>query len=125
MFGRGLYFAENASNFYTTCELCCQSGVTSSLECTHPTGTRCMLVAQVLLGESNSVKETDRKRLRAADRPDGAPSDSHTALKKDLGGRVDHMEYIIFKEQLSLVRFLIFYRHTPECECKDCFHRRQ
>ena len=47
MFGRGLYFAENASksDFYTTCELCSQTGVTSSLECKHPTATRCMLVA--------------------------------------------------------------------------------
>ena len=127
MFGRGLYFAENASksDLYTTCELCARERVQTGMACRHPTGTRYMLVAQVLLGASNPVKSSDKERLRAADRPDGIPYDSHTALKKDLGGCVDHMEYIIFKEQLSLVRFLIFYRHTPKCECKDCFHRRQ
>ena len=119
MFGRGLYFAENASksDFYTTCELCCKTGVTSSKECKHPTGTRCMLVAQVLLGESHPVKKQDAARIKAEDRPDGAPYDSHTALKKDLGGSVD-MEHIIFKEQLSLTRFLIFYRVSPHASAE-------
>lgn len=121
MFGCGTYFAENVSksDMYTTCDQCTHG------KCTHATGTRCMLVAQVLLGETFPVTRPDRDRKRAEDRQDGrGPHDSHTALKRDDGGCVDHMEFIIFKEQHSLVRFAIFYKHKNECKCKDCCWRR-
>ena len=125
-FGYGTYFAENASksDFYTTCDQCAArpSGVG---KCHHPTGMRCMIVAQVLLGKTCAVTEADRNRMRACDRKDGrGPYDSHTALKRADGGCVDHMEYIIFKEQRALVRFLIFYKHKEKCQCKDCLFRR-
>eukprot|EP00434_Breviolum_minutum_P007744 symbB.v1.2.006830.t1/scaffold379.1/size332124/12 len=46
MFGKGTYFAENASkaDMYTTCDLC----TGTPRECRHPTGQRCMMLAQVL-----------------------------------------------------------------------------
>ena len=120
-FGHGTYFAENASksDMYTTCDQC-----TADEKCHHPTGIRCMIVAQVLLGRTRAVTEKDRNRMRAHDREDGkGPYDSHTALKRADGGCVDHMEFIIFKEQRALVRFVIFYKHKETCQCKDCFFR--
>jgi len=122
MFGKGTYFAENASkaDMYTTCDLC----TGTSRECRHPTGQRCMMLAQVLLGSSYPVQQADSHRTRAREREGGGVYDSHTALKKDLGGCVDHMEYVIFRDRMALVRFLIYYRHAASCNCKDCFHRR-
>ena len=85
-----------------------------------------MIVAQVLLGHTCAVTEKDTKRIRARDREDGkGPYDSHTALKRADGGCVDHMEFIMFKEQRALVRFLIFYKHKETCQCKDCLFRRR
>ena len=126
MFGCGTYFAENVSksDMYTTCDQCVRGKRTDG-KCTHATGTRCMLVAQVLLGETFAVKRRDEARTRAEDRQDGSgPHDSHTALKTVDGGCVDHMEFIIFKEQHALLRFAIFYKHKNQCKCKDCYWRR-
>lgn len=93
-------------------------------ECRHPTGQRCMMLAQVLLGSSYPVQQADSHRAHAREREGGGVYDSHTALKRDLGGCVDHMEYVIFRDRKALVRFLIYYRHEASCNCKDCFHRR-
>ena len=126
LFGYGTYFAENASksDMYTTCDQCA-ARPSADGKCHHPTGLRCMIVAQVLLGKTCPVTQGDSKRMRAHDREDGkGPYDSHTALKRADGGCVDHMEFIIFKEQRALVRFLIFYKHKEKCECKDCLFRR-
>ncbi len=129
LFGHGTYFAENASksDFYTTCDQCAArlaAAPSADGKCNHPTGTRCMLVAQVLLGKTCPVTDPDRNRMRAHDREDGkGPYDSHTALKRADGGCVDHMEFIIFKEQRALVRFVIFYKHKETCQCKDCLFR--
>ena len=126
MFGHGTYFAENASksDFYTTCDQCAAKPCADG-KCHHATGMRCMIVAQVLLGRTCAVTDANRGRKRACDREDGkGPYDSHTALKRADGGCVDHMEYIIFKEQRALVRFVIFYKHLEQCECKDCLFRR-
>ena len=126
LFGHGTYFAENASksDFYTTCAQCAATPPADG-KCHHPTGIRCMIVAQVLLGKTCPVTDPDRNRMRARDREDGkGPYDSHTALKRADGGCVDHMEFIIFKEQRALVRFVIFYKHKETCQCKDCLFRR-
>ena len=127
LFGIGTYFAENASksDFYTTCDQCV-ARPSADGKCHHPTGMRCMIVAQVLLGKTYPVRtDMNRNRLRAHDREDGkGPYDSHTALKRADGGCVDHMEFIIFKEQRALVRFVIFYKHQETCQCKDCLFRR-
>ena len=126
MFGHGTYFAENASksDFYTTCDQCAAT-LSADGKCHHPTGIRCMIVTQVLLGQTCPETQGDSNRMRARDREDGkGPYDSHTALKRADGGCVDHMEFIIFKEQRALVRFVIFYKHKETCQCKDCLFRR-
>ena len=40
------------------------------------------------------------------------------------GDVVDHREFVVYKEQQSLVRWLIYYRHKSECECHNCKYRR-
>ena len=51
-FGKGTYFAQNASkcHLYTTCGLCSSDAKLG--DCTHDTGERSVLVARVLLGEA-------------------------------------------------------------------------
>ena len=125
MFGRGAYFAQNASksDLYTTCADC---GPGCSYDsCRHAAGERCILVVRVLLGESFSV--TDQKvppdSIRAPERSDGELHESITAQAKDHGGRVDHMEFVTFEKQLSLVQYLIYYHHEDWCECHNCKRR--
>ena len=123
VFGRGTYFAQNASksDFYTTCSECWS---TSCQDCTHAEGERCLLIARVLLGESKIVRQEHCRGIpRAPVRSDGLPYDSLTALTKADGGQVDHMEFVIFKEQLSLVQYLVYYRHKMTCECHNCRYR--
>ena len=127
-FGRGAYFAQNASKSdrYTTCTECPEGAVLK--ECSHVGGERCIFVVRVLLGESKSIFDEDcRSRSRAPDRPDGSghPYDSLTAQRRVHGGQVDHMEFVIFKEQMALVQYLIYYRHEPACQCHNCESRRQ
>lgn len=117
MFGIGAYFAENASksDYYTTCEDCSTSG-----SCKHPGKERCILVARVLLGETKLTKSPCKKSTRA---PDG--HDSIMAVKREHGGAVDHMEFVTYKEQNALVRYLIYYRHKSDCPCHNCIYRRR
>ena len=127
MFGRGVYFAQNASksDFYTTCKDCTTD---SCRDCTHAEGERCILVTRVLLGESLIVKHTDRtvqNWIRAPDKPTGGPYDSITAASKDDGGAVDHMEFVVFKDPRMLVQFQVFYRHVADCSCHSCQYRRR
>ena len=61
--------------------------------------------------------------LWTPDRQDGEPYDSITALTKEHGGRVDHMEFVIFKEQMALPQYLIYYRHAEDCWCHNCWRR--
>ena len=126
-FGSGAYFAENASksDFYTTCSQCC-----SCKDCKHPQAERCIFVVRVLLGETKVVtgqvlkdykekKQECRSWKRA---PEGC--DSVTAENRQNGGVVDHREFVVYKEQQSLVRWLIYYRHKSDCECHNCKYRR-
>ena len=127
MFGRGVYFAQNASksDFYTTCKDCTTD---SCRDCTHAEGERCILLTRVLLGESLIVKHTDRtvqNWIRAPDKPTGGPYDSITAASKDDGGVVDHMEFVVFKDPRMLVQFQVFYRHVAACSCHNCQYRRR
>ena len=52
LFGRGTYFAQNASksDLYTTCSEC--QPTTWFRNCNHATAERCLIIARVLLGES-------------------------------------------------------------------------
>ncbi|CAE7828606.1 Tnks [Symbiodinium sp. CCMP2592] len=127
MFGTGAYFAENASksDFYTTCSEC-----SSCKDCKHPQAERCILVVRVLLGETKVVtaqvrkdyaeKKKDFRSWKRA--PEGC--DSVTAENLQNGGVVDHREFVVYKEQQSLVRWLIYYRHKSDCECHNCKYRR-
>ncbi|CAE7253725.1 Tnks, partial [Symbiodinium microadriaticum] len=117
MFGAGAYFAENASksDFYTTCSEC-----SSCKDCKHAEAERCILVARVLLGETKVVTTENCSSWKRA--PEGY--DSVTAQKKSNGGRVDHTEFVVYKEQMALVRWLIFYRHKSDCQCHSCKYRR-
>ncbi|CAE7474820.1 unnamed protein product [Symbiodinium microadriaticum] len=117
MFGIGTYFAENASksDFYTTCEDC-----HTCRDCKHAEQERCILVARVLLGETQVTKSRCDSLRRA---PDGY--DSITAEKRERDGIVDHMEFITYKEQNALVRWLIYYRHKSDCPCHNCRYRRR
>ncbi|CAE7765672.1 Tnks [Symbiodinium sp. CCMP2456] len=124
MFGRGTYFAQNASksDFYTTCSEC--SGDAAHGDCSHPHGERCLVLARVLLGQSLPVTTEKLKGItRAPERQDGEPYDSITALTREHGGRVDHMEFVIFKEQMALPQYLIYYRHAEDCWCHNCWRR--
>ena len=125
MFGIGTYFAQNASksDLYTTCSDC-EDGA-RYCDCRHAQGERCILAARVLLGESKDVYESCSGRTRAPERDDtGEPYDSLTAMTRQDGGVVDHMEFVIFKEQMALVQYMIYYRHLPACNCHNCRHRR-
>ena len=127
MFGRGVYFAQNASksDLYTTCSECATE---KFQDCRHPQGERCILVCRVLLGESLVLKNSSaeiRSRIRAPDRANGVPYDSITAACRRDGGAVDHMEFVVFKDPRMLVQFQVFYRHEADCSCSCCWHRRQ
>ena len=79
----------------------------------------------MLLGESFSVTDQAVSGcIRAPERPDGELYESITAQAKDNGGRVDHMEFVSFEKQLSLVQYLIYYRHREHCSCHNCKQRR-
>ena len=125
MFGRGVYFAQNASksDFYTTCVQC--QGDDPKL-CCHAQGMRCVLVARVLLGESLILKHTDvevQRRTSPPKQQNGVPYDSVTVARRRNGGVVDHMEFVVFDDDRILVQFLIFYKHDAMCQCNGCQHR--
>ena len=126
MFGRGVYFAQNASksDFYTTC-VQCQSD--DPKLCCYAQGMRCVLVSRVLLGESLILKRTGadvQGQTRAPNQRNGVPYDSLTAAPRANGGVVDHMEFVVFEDDRILVQFLIFYKHDAMCRCNGCQHRR-
>ena len=127
MFGKGTYFAQNASksDLYTTCDCCLTD---SFRDCRHAQGERCVLVARVLLGETHVEKAPTadtRQWIRALDKPDGTPHDSVTGECKADGGAVDHKEFVIFKDDRMHVQFQIFYRHDVSCTCNNCLYRKQ
>ena len=126
MFGRGAYFAQNASksNLYTNCSECQRSATFQG--CRHAEGERCVIAVRVILGETKMATTEDYSQIiRAPDRISGEPFESISAVTKENGGKVDHMEFVIFDRQLALVRYLIFYRHKRQCCCHNCRHRRQ
>ena len=126
MFGVGTYFAENASKseMETTCSKC--ESAAMFRECCHAEGERRMIVARVLLGNCHVVTAPDPHRKLAETRltDPAMPFDSHMAAVREQGGAVDHPEFIIFKQQLALVRYVISYRHRLSCECHQCAERR-
>ena len=125
LFGCGTYFAQNASksDLYTTCGACGPRSKFS--ECCHATGEGGILVVRVVLGETKVVTtENIRASRRAPDRSNGDPYDSVTALTREHGGIVDHMEFVSYAKNLSLVQYQIYYRHRDACECHNCEHRR-
>ena len=126
MFGKGTYFAQNASksDMYTTCSRCHDR---PAKKCQHWDGERCIVVARVLLGECMMVtQEKLSSNIRAPERPDGTDGelyDSLAAQTKENGGRVDHMEFVIFKEHMALVQYLVYYYHDWNCWCHNCRDR--
>ncbi|CAE7239918.1 Parp11 [Symbiodinium natans] len=127
MFGRGAYFAQNASksDFYTTCKEC--SVDASFRDCNHAMGERCVLVVRVLLGSTFSVTDQDvrSESIRAPERENNEPYDSITVQARANRGKLDHMEFVTFDKQLSLVQYVIWYRHTQSCRCHNCKRRRR
>ncbi|CAE7455618.1 Tnks [Symbiodinium sp. CCMP2592] len=90
MFGKGTYFAQNASksDLYTTCASCADHADFKS--CSHPHGERCIVVARVLLGHSMlSTQEKLCGRSRAPEREDGEPYDSVTVQTTEHGWHED------------------------------------
>ena len=125
LFGRGAYFAQNASksDLYTTCHEC--HGNANYTDCRHAEGERCIFAVRVMLGETWLAKTQGLSQtIRAPERSNGDPFDSIAAVTKKNGGIVDHMEFVIFDRQLSLVRYLFYYRHKTACQCHNCQHRR-
>ena len=114
MFGQGTYFAQNASksDFYAFPD--------------YFNSERCVLVARVLLGESKVVTTASpafhqgESRSRAPERENGQPYDSLSAQTRAQGGSVDHMEFVIFKDQMALLQYVIHYRHKRGCTCHTC-----
>ena len=123
LFGKGAYLAQNASkcDMYTTCSEC--NANAKRTDCHHAEGERCVMVLRVLLGNSHQ-QPTQYSGHRAPERADGELYDSLTALSREQGGAVDHMEFVIFEKNLALVRYLIHYRHCFSCTCHSCQRRR-
>ncbi|CAE7520778.1 Tnks [Symbiodinium natans] len=130
MFGRGVYFAQNASksDLYTTCHMCERARNEDFRRCRHPEGERCILVSRVLLGDSKVVRNSSdvggKDQIRAPQRDDGTAHDSVAVSTKAEGGLLDHKEFVVFKDPQVLVRFRIFYQHNSDCSCNGCLHRR-
>ena len=122
MFGRGVYFAQNASksDFYTTCKECATHKCKT---CKHAEGERGILVSRVLLGTTHIMKHTDNVVKGWVEPP--CTRDSITAACKADGGVVDHMEFVVFKDPHMLVQFQIFYKHDTTCRCHSCQYRRR
>eukprot|EP00435_Cladocopium_sp_Y103_P071877 s118_g38.t1 len=100
-FGTGIYFTDVAAKADTY--------VDAAVD-----GTRCLLLAEVCLG-----------RLKTALRPmprrtDGSGYDA--VLGEDLqhGGAMDHREYVVFRGEQVLPRYLLWYCHHDTCPCFRC-----
>lgn len=102
MFGIGTYFADLSSkaDFYAKPDAA---------------GTRSIIIARVLLGNSYATKEKMPKQHRA-------PDEHHSvqAIARSEGGCVDHQEYIVYKEQQALPLYVLRYRHAQTCACALC-----
>eukprot|EP00929_Paragymnodinium_shiwhaense_P075621 TRINITY_DN38683_c0_g1_i1.p1 TRINITY_DN38683_c0_g1~~TRINITY_DN38683_c0_g1_i1.p1 ORF type:complete len:1018 (-),score=198.07 TRINITY_DN38683_c0_g1_i1:22-3075(-) len=111
MFGKGSYFAENAS----------KSDLYSKPD---HNGVRSMLLAKVLIGNTQ-VATSGRSDLC---RPEVDPCttagdglyDSVMGERRDLGGSVDFREFITFHQNRAVPVALIKYRHRPSCRCNLC-----
>jgi len=115
MFGKGAYFAENAS----------KSDLYSRPD---GDGLRHMILAKVLVGKTFVAKSERRDLLRPPeDAPRGAEPahgdglhDSVMGERRDRGGGVDHREFVVFHQNRAVPVAVVAYRHRAECECNLC-----
>ncbi|CAJ1361971.1 unnamed protein product, partial [Effrenium voratum] len=109
MFGRGAYFAENAS----------KSDLYSSPLGPDDDGVRHMILAKVLVGKTHVQKERNTSLCRPPDdRIVQAAGDGlYDSVMGDMGGEVDHREFIVYHQNRAAV---IAYKHREVCECNLC-----
>jgi len=115
MFGKGAYFAENAS----------KSDLYSKPD---GSGIRYMILAKVLVGKTYVAKQRmvdlvrppqDEENKGEAAYGDGL-YDSVMGERRDQGGELDHREFIVFHQNRAVPVAVIAYRHRPDCECNLC-----
>jgi len=102
-FGSGSYFADLASkaDFY--------SGKTGRGH------VKVQLVCRVSLGTMHLEQGRHTK-----DNYPPAGYDSVVALPRSLGGRVHHLEMVVFHFLQALPVMAIYYEHLDDCECRFC-----
>jgi hypothetical protein len=108
MFGSGLYFATNSSksDLYTKPD----GG-----------GLRCLLVVRVCLGEPHRASDSCSNMKRPPERPDACgPLSSVVGLKLTEGGKLQHREYVVYRETQTLPQYAVWYRHSATCKCTHC-----
>merc|ERR1712224_396761 len=92
---------------------------------------RCMIVAQVCLGRSFRALQAMPRGLAAAARSrpgleEGSAFEGEAGWDSILGeetahgGVLDHREYVVLEDAQTLPRYLIWYRHSPDCCCHRC-----
>ena len=109
MFGLGTYLA-------------CKSSKSDIYTVPNAAGERCMLVVRTCLGEPHKATRGDEDMTVPPPRTSGNPGrlNSLVGLTQAAGGRLQHPEYIIYKDTQALPEFAIWYRHAAECACTHC-----
>uniref|UniRef100_A0A0G4FZ42 Poly [ADP-ribose] polymerase n=1 Tax=Chromera velia CCMP2878 TaxID=1169474 RepID=A0A0G4FZ42_9ALVE len=111
LYGRGTYFAENASkaDLY--------SGPKNLRHRKH-SGRMQLLLSLVFVGKRDRrVQPMDV--VSQSNRPaDGC--DSITAAVRAEGGAVDHREFVVFDSKLVVPVFVVTYKHAEGCGCSRC-----
>ena len=111
MFGMGTYFA-------------CKSSKSDIYTKPLADGERCTLVVRTCLGEPYKAARGDPAMTAPPARTDGNMGrlNSVVGLTQAAGGRLQHPEYIVYKEAQALPEYAVWYRHAVQCACTHCAH---
>ena len=83
-----------------------------------PDGCRCLILAEVALGKVfRAFKWMPRGEVEGYDSVLGE-DEAH-------GGLLEHREYVVYKPEQILPRYLLYYRHGEQCECFRCAPERR
>jgi ubiquitin len=109
MFGLGTYLA-------------CKSSKSDIYTAPNAAGERCMLVVRTCLGEPHKATRAEKNMTAPPPRTFGNPGrlNSVVGLTQAAGGKLQHPEYIVYKDTQALPEFAIWYRHAAECACTHC-----
>jgi len=139
LFGPGTYFTDVAAKADTYSSLA-DSGQSSELLLVGPLDAqaRCMILAQVCLGEPLRALRAMPRGLEAVTTARGTQANMENIGSKDImthrladcdgivgedvahGGVLDHREYVVFEDAQALPRYLVWYVHNDACGCFRC-----